>query len=90
MGAGNNFGLKFVKTKYALILNPDIICGNDFFLNLKIYLDGNINFSLIGTLYNIHTNYKPAGFFNNLDRDIALTLKERAIKTNQRQKRHLV
>ena len=25
-GKGNNFGLKRVKTDYALILNPDIIC----------------------------------------------------------------
>ena len=67
MGAGNNFGLKFVKTKYALILNPDIVCSNDFFLNIKNYLGGNINFSLIGSVYNNHTNYKPAGFFNNQD-----------------------
>ena len=33
-GAGNNFGLKQVKTRYALILNPDIVCNNDFFLNI--------------------------------------------------------
>ena len=41
-GAGNNFGLKQVKTKYALILNPDIICSNDFFSNITKYLEGNI------------------------------------------------
>ena len=35
MGPGNNFGLKHVNTKYALILNPDIVCGDDFFLNIK-------------------------------------------------------
>ena len=28
---GNNFGLKMVKTKYALIFNPDIICEKNFF-----------------------------------------------------------
>ena len=67
MGAGNNFGLEHVNTKYALILNPDIICSDDFFLNIKKYLEGNIDFSLIGSVYNNHTNYKPAGFFNNQD-----------------------
>jgi N-acetylglucosaminyl-diphospho-decaprenol L-rhamnosyltransferase len=66
-GAGNNFGLKEVNTKYALILNPDIICSDDFFLNILKYLEGNIDFSLIGSTYKEHTNYNPAGFFNNKD-----------------------
>ena len=30
-GKGNNYGLNRVKTDYALILNPDIICKSDFF-----------------------------------------------------------
>ena len=30
-GKGNNFGLDRVKTDYALILNPDIICKDNFF-----------------------------------------------------------
>ena len=30
-GKGNNFGLSKVKTDYALILNPDIICESSFF-----------------------------------------------------------
>tara|TARA_B110000196_G_C21047080_1_gene615409 strand:+ start:33 stop:920 length:888 start_codon:yes stop_codon:yes gene_type:complete len=64
-GAGNNFGLKEVNTKYALILNPDIICSDDFFLNIVKYLEGNIDFSLIGSIYKDHTNYNPAGFFDN-------------------------
>ena len=67
MGTGNNFGLEKVTTKYALILNPDIICNDDFFLNITEYLEGNIDFSLIGSVYNEHTNYNPAGFFNNKD-----------------------
>jgi len=66
-GAGNNFGLKEVNTKYALILNPDIICSDDFFLNILQYLEGNIDFSLIGSIYKDHTNYNPAGFFDNKD-----------------------
>ena len=66
-GAGNNFGLKQTNTKYALILNPDIICSDDFFLNVDKYLSGNVDFSLIGSVYSEHTNYSPAGFFNNKD-----------------------
>ena len=65
MGAGNNFGLEKVITKYALILNPDIICNNNFFTNVAKYLEGNIDFSLIGSVYEDHTNYDSAGFFNN-------------------------
>ena len=67
MGPGNNFGLKHVNTKYALILNPDIVCGDDFFLNIKKYLKGKIDFSIIGSVYEEYTNYKPAGFFDNKD-----------------------
>ncbi len=29
MGPGNNLGLKYVKTDYAIILNPDVILGNN-------------------------------------------------------------
>ena len=39
MGAGNNLGLKYVKTNYALILNPDIIleklCIDEMLIALK-------------------------------------------------------
>ena len=37
--AGNNFGLLNVKTQYALILNPDIICDVNFFKNLNKLLN---------------------------------------------------
>ena len=33
-GKGNNFGLKQVKTDYALILNPDVICSENLFENI--------------------------------------------------------
>ena len=65
MGSGNNFGLKNTFTKYALILNPDIICDNFFFSNIQKYLKGNIDFSIIGTQYNDNSIYKPAGFFSS-------------------------
>ncbi len=45
---GNNLGLSMVKTKYALVLNPDTILDknaiNNFFLNVKKSLD----FAIIG------------------------------------------
>ena len=66
-GGGNNFGLNKVKTNYALILNPDTICEDNFFSNVNKYLSGNINFTLIGATYRNKTDFKPAGFFNKKD-----------------------
>ena len=34
-GAGNNLGLKQVKTDFALILNPDTICDKELFININ-------------------------------------------------------
>ena len=66
-GGGNNFGLNKVKTNYALILNPDTVCEDNFFSNVNKYLSGNIDFTLIGTSYRNKTDFKPAGFFNKKD-----------------------
>ena len=33
-GAGNNFGIKLIETKYVFILNPDTICDNNLFDNI--------------------------------------------------------
>ena len=66
-GGGNNFGLNKVKTNYALILNPDTVCEDNFFSNVNKYLSGNINFTLIGATYRNKTDFKPAGFFNKKD-----------------------
>tara|TARA_B100000029_G_scaffold29025_1_gene28031 strand:+ start:385 stop:1287 length:903 start_codon:yes stop_codon:yes gene_type:complete len=66
-GGGNNFGLNKVKTNYALILNPDTVCEDNFFSNINKYLSGNIDFTLIGAIYNNKTDFKPAGFFNQKD-----------------------
>jgi len=66
-GGGNNFGLNKVKTNYALILNPDTVCEDNFFSNVNKYLSGNIDFTLIGATYINKTDFKPAGFFNKKD-----------------------
>ena len=62
--AGNNFGLLNVKTQYALILNPDIICDINFFKNLNKLLNKKKIFSIIGCQYLHDKIYIPAGFFN--------------------------
>ena len=62
---GNNFGLKMVKTKYALIFNPDIICEKNFFSSIQKYLDGKLDFSIIGTSFAEQSDYHTAGFFDN-------------------------
>ncbi len=64
-GSGNNFGLNKTKTKYALILNPDVICDSKFFNNITKYFNKDLDFSIIGISYYKGNDYDPAGFFNN-------------------------
>ena len=45
-GGGNNFGIEKAKTDYILILNPDVICGKDFFNHLNDVIEKNKNFSI--------------------------------------------
>jgi len=63
-GKGNNFGLKLVKTDYALILNPDVICEKDFFNKIVNVLTEVKNFTIIGCQYINDKFFMPAGFFN--------------------------
>ncbi len=63
-GRGNNFGLKLVKSNYALILNPDVICDKDFFNNIFEVINNTSNFTIIGCQYLNDTPFMPAGFFN--------------------------
>ena len=64
-GRGNNYGLHKVDTNYALILNPDIVCEKSYFENLKIYLNNELDFSIIGSQYLDNETYAPAGFFDS-------------------------
>ena len=63
-GKGNNLGLKFTKTDFALILNPDIICQKKFFFNLSKIISSKINFNIIGCQYLNDRFYMPAGYFD--------------------------
>ena len=62
-GGGNNFGLKKVTTKFALILNPDTILDENFYLNYQNVVK-NKDFSLIGCQYKFDKIFMPAGFFD--------------------------
>ena len=62
-GKGNNLGLKKIKTDYALILNPDIICEKNFFKNLSKIISSKIDFNVIGCQYKKEKIFMPAGYF---------------------------
>lgn len=63
--AGHNFGISKVKTRYVLILNPDLICSADYFKKITTYLNDNLNFHIIGSQYEKNQMDKPAyGFFD--------------------------
>ena len=63
-GSGNNYGIKSVKTDYILILNPDVICADDFFSNVSELIIKIEDFSIIGCQYLYDNIFMPAGFFN--------------------------
>ena len=63
-GKGNNFGLSKVKTNYALILNPDVVCEKNFFKNLPKIIKNTQNFDIIGCQYSKDKIFIPAGFFD--------------------------
>ena len=69
-GAGNNFGLSKIKTKYALILNPDTILEKNFFREINNYLDQQINFHIIGVNYQDDSQWKTSGLFSEFDKRI--------------------
>ena len=76
MGAGNNYGLSNMRTNYALILNPDIICNKNFFVNIQKYLEEKIDFTIIGGVYESTVHYKTAGFFDGKNLTEANFIKE--------------
>ena len=77
-GAGNNFGLTRVKTKFALILNPDVTLEQNFIKELDKYLDQQINFHIMGVNYRNNTQWKSSGFFSEFDKKIKLKHEEKS------------
>ena len=63
-GRGNNYGLTKIKTKYALILNPDTQLKSNFFENLKKIFRNTKNFHLIGCAHNNNKKILSAGYFD--------------------------
>ena len=63
-GGGNNFGIKHSSTDYVLILNPDTICGKDFFSNIHSVIKEAEDFAIIGCQYLFDKIFMPAGFFD--------------------------
>ena len=60
MGAGNNLGLKYVKTDYAFILNPDVILEKESIEELLLSIKKIDSFSIIAPISNLNEfpNYK--------------------------------
>ena len=77
-GGGNNLGLSKVKTRYALILNPDVILAKNFFEEIQIYLDQQINFHIIGTKFKDDQTWKSSGTFSEFDKRIKLKNEEKS------------
>jgi len=68
-GKGNNFGINRVKTDYVLILNPDVVCDNNFFSNILSVIDEAKDFTIIGCQYLSDDVFMPAGFFEKNNND---------------------
>ena len=64
-GAGNNLGLKNIRTRYGLISNPDVVYQKEFFIKLEDYLRPDLEFSIIGPSYFDDPHHSPFGAFDN-------------------------
>jgi N-acetylglucosaminyl-diphospho-decaprenol L-rhamnosyltransferase len=72
---GHNFGITKVKTRYVLILNPDLVCMNSYFDKIKNYIDEKVNFHVIGSQYEKNKMNKPAyGLFDKKRYNPSITI----------------
>jgi len=66
-GGGNNFGFKKINTKFALILSPDTICDQNFFVNISKYFNNKLDFTILGVNFYDEDikkfGHKPYGYF---------------------------
>jgi len=65
-GRANNIGLKIVRTKYALILNPDTTLHNDTVENFLKVTQKIREFAIIGPYIQEEKNYKEKNNFDDL------------------------
>ena len=65
-GRANNIGLKIVRTKYALILNPDTTLHNDAIENFLKVTQKIREFAIIGPYIQEEKNYEEKNNFDNL------------------------
>ena len=65
-GRANNIGLKIVRTKYALILNPDTTLHNDAIENFLKVTQKIREFAIIGPYIQEEKNYKEKNNFDDL------------------------
>jgi N-acetylglucosaminyl-diphospho-decaprenol L-rhamnosyltransferase len=64
---GNNFGLKKVKSKYALIINPDAVLENDAIDNFLLSAKNNQDFALLGPYIQESNHFKAQ---NNSEQEL--------------------
>jgi len=62
-GAGNNYGLSLLDTKYGLVLSPDTVCDENFFKKIRHYLNEELDYTIIGSSYKDDKVYAAYGFF---------------------------
>ena len=72
MGASNNIGIKKANTKFAFILNPDVVFNENTFFNLAESLKNIDNFSIISPINKDkkYPNYEIKNNYSNINDDI--------------------
>ena len=81
-GRANNIGLKIVRTKYALILNPDTTLHNDAIENFLKVTQKIREFAIIGPYIQEEKNYKEKNNFDDFAAVPAINVKGFAMFLN--------
>jgi len=69
-GAGNNFGFNLVETDFVIVANPDIIFDKTFFKNIEKYIDGDLDFTVIGSRQNNDEIFSSSGLFKENEKKV--------------------
>ncbi len=79
---GHNYGISNVKTRYVLVLNPDLICKKNYFEKIQKYLKEEINFHIIGSQYEEINMNKPAyGLFSSTSYNPKISVNENNLQS---------